>query len=159
MVRSALGDDAVMLGAVALARQHVGRDPFLKRFAESPRYTPIGAWRFGEVMVGGRKYDHDIYIRVDGTVKDRKKCPRGENHKACHTVGLKEIQKVCRGGPEVLFVGAGRSSRVKVAKVAAAALQSEAIELQVAAHPPGHPGLQRRPPPQGHPAARHVLST
>ncbi len=33
VVRSDLGDDAVMLGAVALARQHVGRDPFLKRFA------------------------------------------------------------------------------------------------------------------------------
>ena len=63
-------------------------------------------------------------------VKDRKKCPRGENHKACHTVGLKEIEKVCRGGPEVLFVGAGRSSRVKVAKVAAEALQSEAIGLR-----------------------------
>ncbi len=30
VVRSALGDDAVMLGAVAFARQHVGRDPFQK---------------------------------------------------------------------------------------------------------------------------------
>jgi glucokinase len=135
VVRSALGDDAVMLGAVALARQHVGRDPFLKRFAEAPRYTPIGAWRFGEVTVGGCKYEHDIYIRVDGAVKDRKKCPRGANPRVCHTVGLKEIQKVCRGGPEVLFIGAGRSNSVKVAKVAAEALRSEAIQLRTLTTP------------------------
>jgi len=131
VVRSALGDDAVMLGAVALARQHVGRDPFLKRFAEAPRYTPIGAWRFGEVTVGGCRYDNDIYIRVDGEVKNRKKCPRGAKHAACHTVGLKEIQKVCRGGPEALFIGAGRNGRVKVVRAAAEALRSEAIDLHV----------------------------
>jgi glucokinase len=129
VVRSALGDDAVMLGAVALARQVVGRDPFSKRFAVTPRYAKILRWRFGNVTVGRTTYDHDIYIRVDGKVKDRKKCPRGKTGGVCHKVDLKELQKVCKGGPEVVFVGTGRSGRVVVARQGLAFLRSGAIEL------------------------------
>jgi glucokinase len=135
VVRSALGDDAVMLGAVAFARQHVGRDPFLKRFDESPQYASIESQRPGEVTIGGCRYTNDIFIRVDGIVKERKKCTRATNHQVCHSVGLKEIQKVCRGGPEVLFVGTGRSSHVRVAKNTVESLRSEAIDLHVLTTP------------------------
>jgi glucokinase len=129
VVRSALGDDAVMLGAVALARQHVGRSPFCKPFVVQPEYAAISRWRFGKVAVGDTTYDHDIYIRADGKVKDRKRCPRGRTGGPCHKVNLREIQKVSKGGPEVLFIGTGRSGRVVVAASALKSLRAETIEV------------------------------
>ena len=131
VVRSALGDDAVMLGAVALARQHVGRNPFSAHFVVPPKYAPIRGGRAGKMTVAGTSYDHDIYIRADGKVKDRAHRPCDKAGSACHKVGLKELEKVCKGGPEVLFVGTGRADRVAVVKEGLGFLQSEAIALEV----------------------------
>ena len=47
---SALGDDAVVLGAVAAARKIVGRSPFKKRFAVQPTYSEIRRVSFGELI-------------------------------------------------------------------------------------------------------------
>ena len=57
---SALGDDAVVLGALALARTHAGRDPFDKRFGVAPKYPRIERARFGEVTIGRDTYDRDV---------------------------------------------------------------------------------------------------
>jgi glucokinase len=130
IVRSALGDDAVMLGAVALARQHVGRSPFSKPFDVAPEYTRISHWHDGVVTVGNSTYFHDIYIRADGRVKDRTRCPPEQTGGACHKVIRKELEKVCKGGPEVLFVGTGRLGRVAIAREGLEFLRSEAIELR-----------------------------
>jgi glucokinase len=129
VVRSALGDDAVLIGAVALARQLVGRSPFEKRFAFTPTYAPIRTARDGAVTIGDKTYGYDIFLRVDGKVRSRKSCARSVDSKACHVVSLKEIEKVCKGGPEVMFVGTGRSGRVTVARNAEAFLRSESIEF------------------------------
>ena len=76
---SALGDDAVSLGAVALARMSIGRSPFKRRYAVSPNYPPISQPCAGEVAVGGKTYAHDVYITVDGLVEKRKKKHAREN--------------------------------------------------------------------------------
>lgn len=131
VVRSALGDDAVMLGAVALARQHVGRDPFSPHFTAPPAYAPIRGGAAGKVTVAGTSYETDIYIRADGKVKARAQRPCGKAASACHRVGLKELEKVCKGGPEVLFVGSGRADCVAVVREGLKFLQSESIALQV----------------------------
>ena len=51
---SALGDDAVALGAVAAARKLVGRSPFKKRFFVKPDYPEITRVGLGEITVGER---------------------------------------------------------------------------------------------------------
>ena len=51
---SALGDDAVVLGAVAAARKLVGRSPFKKRFFVKPTYPEITRIGFGEITVARR---------------------------------------------------------------------------------------------------------
>lgn len=73
VLATALGDDAVSLGAVALARIALGRSPFKKRFAVSPSYPTISRPGSGEIVVGGKSYAQDIYITVDGNVEKRKK--------------------------------------------------------------------------------------
>ena len=65
---SALGDDAVVLGAVAAARKLVGRSPFKKRFFVKPKYPEISRIGFGEITVGKKTYSRDVYISVGGKV-------------------------------------------------------------------------------------------
>ncbi len=127
---SALGDDAVVLGAVALARMLVGRSPFKKRFAVSPSYPSIADSRFGEITVGRKTYTHDVCILVDGRVKKRKKSVAREEYHTAHTLGPKELERVCQGGPEVLFVGTGESGAVKLNEEAQRYLSQRSIQCK-----------------------------
>jgi len=127
---SALGDDAVVLGAVALARIHVGRSPFKKRFAVTPGYPTIARARFGEIVVGDTAYSRDVYILADGSVKQRKKRLAREEYHTAHTLGPKELEKVCRGGPEIVFVGTGESGAMKLSDEALRFLSQRSIECK-----------------------------
>ena len=127
---SALGDDAVVLGAVALAATHIGRNPFKSRYRAMPRYPEITDVRFGQVIVGAVTHAHDLFIRVDGKVKKRKKQIAREHYGSSHTLGPKELEKVCRGGPEVLFVGCGHSGQVELNEEAKRYLEQRSIEYQ-----------------------------
>ncbi|NLY01154.1 MAG: ROK family protein [Rhodopirellula sp.] len=111
---SALGDDAVVLGAVALACTQVGRNPFQKQYAVRPEYPQVVWRRFGEITVEEKGYDRDVYLLVDGRVKKRKSSvamlPDGDSH----TVGPEELEKICKGGPEILFIGTGESNQLSL---------------------------------------------
>jgi hypothetical protein len=128
---SALGDDAVVLGAVALARKLVGRSPFKSRFVVMPQYAKIVCAGFGEIIVGKKSYDHDIYIGVNGKVKDRDRSRAKERYGDAHTVGPKELEKVCEGGPAVLFVGAGKDGELELTEDARRYLGHRAIRCEV----------------------------
>ena len=130
---SALGDDAVVLGAVAAARQLVGRSPFKKRFLVSPTYPEIARVGFGEITVGQKAYSRDIYITVSGKVKKRDESLAEQHHGSPHTVGPKELRKVCKGGPEILFIGAGKSGKVKLTKDAHQFLAQRSIQCEIEA--------------------------
>jgi len=127
---SALGDDAVVLGAVALARGHVGRDPFQEQFAVKTKYPKIGQVRFGAVVVGDDAYSEDIVIPVSGKVKKRKKAKVKKLYGSSHVVGPEEVRRVCKGGPEVLFIGTGHSGLLEVTEEARRYLSERSIECR-----------------------------
>jgi glucokinase len=128
---SALGDDAVAMGAVAAARSLVGRNPFKKRFRVKPQYPEITRYAYGEITIGRKTYDHDIYIQVNGKVKNRKRREDGDGESP-HVIGPKELEKVCRGGPGVLFIGAGEHSAVDLTDDARRFLAHRSIKLDIA---------------------------
>jgi glucokinase len=127
---SALGDDAVVLGAVALARKLVGRSPFKKRFQVKPSYPEIERFSFGEIVVDQKVYSHDIYIPVSGKIKARDKVVAKKQFGNAHIVGPKELESVCKGGPEVLFVGAGKDGKVELTDDARRYLDQRAIRCE-----------------------------
>ena len=47
-------------------------------------------------------------------------------------IGPKELEKICKGGPEVLFVGAGRASEVKLTEDARRFLAQRSIKCEIA---------------------------
>ncbi len=128
---SALGDDAVVLGAVAAARRLVGRSPFKKQFYVEPQYPEISRVGFGEITVGQKSYTRDIYIPVNGKVKKRDEELAKELYGSSHTIGSKELQAVCKGGPEVLFVGAGKSTKVELTEDARRYLSQRSIQCEI----------------------------
>jgi glucokinase len=127
---SALGDDAVVLGAVALARRQAGRNPFKQRFAVKPKYPVVAQASQGEVTVDQKTYARDIILTVDGKVKKRALDKAMEEHGDSHTVGPKELEKVCKGGPEELFIGTGRSGQLSLTEEAQRFLTQRLIAFQ-----------------------------
>jgi glucokinase len=128
---SALGDDAVVLGAVAAARRLAGRNPFKKRYRVQPVYPQITRCEGGEVVVADKPYKSDIYITVNGKVKKRDESLAQEVDGFPHVVGPKELAMVCKGGPEILFVGAGDSSHVELTEDGRRFLDMRSIKLEV----------------------------
>ena len=128
---SALGDDAVVLGAVAAARTLIGRSPFKKRFCVKPRYPEITQVGFGEITVGKKTYGRDIYISVGGVVSKREDDIAKQLYGSSHTIGPKELKKVCKGGPEVVFIGAGKAGKVELTEDARQFLAQRLIQCEI----------------------------
>jgi glucokinase len=128
---SALGDDAVVLGCVALARKHVGRSPFKKRYDVQPAYPVISQAKFGEVTVDQKTYGRDIYIDVDGQVKKRDLDKLLRRYGTVQSVGSKELEQLCKGGAEVLLVGAGSKGQFELAEDAQRYLSRRSIQWKL----------------------------
>lgn len=102
---SALGDDAVVLGATAAVLQRLGQDPLAAGPATDPEYAHLKADGDG-IAVGEQKAcDEDFYIRVNGEVRKRKKKHRKAQSLKRKQLGSEEMEKICEGGPEVLLIG------------------------------------------------------
>lgn len=132
---SALGDDAVVLGAVALARKAVDRNPFKRKYAVSPTYPQVVRTDFGAVTIGKKVYNRDVYISVYGNVKKRKKWIARELYGDTHQLGARELEEVCRGGPELLIVGSGNDGDLEVTDDARRFLSQRSIKLEVLSTP------------------------
>ncbi|MFP4053471.1 MAG: ROK family protein [Phycisphaerae bacterium] len=128
---AALGDDAVAMGAVALAREAAGRSVFSKKYQTLPEYPKIESANPGEVVIGGKSYSRDARIHVNGKSKGRKKSlVQGLEEPGPH-VGLREVRKVCKGGPEVLFIGIGFDQPVAVSEEAVRFCRDRHMECEI----------------------------
>ncbi|MFP4216068.1 MAG: ROK family protein [Phycisphaerae bacterium] len=132
---AALGDDAVVLGAVALARQEVGRSAFHKRYRTIPIYPRVEEASYGEITIGGKTYSRDAYIRASGNSKKRKKSLAKGNKAPGPDIDAKEMDKICRGGPAEVFIGTGFQTPVEVLDDAMRFCRDRAIECTVASTP------------------------
>jgi len=140
VVVSALGDDAVVLGAVALARQAAGEDPLAEVAAVDELYPTISDVGKGTVAVGGKTYDGDIYIRADGKVKNRRKL-LAKVGSSPGRIDRPELEKVCRYGPGVLFVSGGG---VRLTREGRLFLRRRGIDVEVGGGPDAFNDARRR---------------
>ncbi len=125
---SSLGDDAVVLGALAAVRLATGRSPFEERFHIPCEYPEVSRLDGGALRVGGEERTESCYIRVNGKAKKLEKIvktKKGGNFE----IGPAGLAKVCRGGPQVLFLGSGGRRAVKVCKAGEEWLRAREIEL------------------------------
>ena len=114
VVASALGDDAVVLGAVALAQKRIGLEPPASAEEADLEYPTISETSFGRIVIGGETYETDVYIRADGKVRKRKKAEVKAKYGTSHKIDAEELERVCKGGPKVLLIGTGQSGAVEL---------------------------------------------
>jgi glucokinase len=114
VVVSALGDDAVVLGAVALVQQQTGHDPIRKARHKLANYPTLSLTEAGQLSVDGDVYAEDVYLRVDAKVNKRAKALRKAGIEASPNVGAAELKVVCKGKPSVLVVGTGQNGQFVV---------------------------------------------
>lgn len=102
---SSLGDDAGILGAVALARQRAGRDPFEQDYYAPCEYAQVSRLDDGCFAVGDTEFSKDVFVDVNGVAQKRKRSTAKAAHGCSAVIGPAELARLCNGGPEVLIVG------------------------------------------------------
>jgi len=107
IAESELGDDAVVLGAVALAMEARGEDP-MKVKLPVPDYPTIESTEFGQIVIGGKTYRTDVRIGADGKARKRNKKRVKERLGTSHKIDANELDKACQGHPDVLIIGTGQ---------------------------------------------------
>ena len=105
---SALGDDAVVARRGGRRAEARPPQPLQKTVLRPAEVSGDQPRRLRRNHRGRETYSRDIYISVSGKVKKRDESLAKELYGSAHTVGPKELEEVCKGGPEVLFIGAGR---------------------------------------------------
>jgi hypothetical protein len=80
----------------------------------------IDRTRFGSVTIEGKAFDHDVLIRLGGTVAKRKKQLSKAVYGTSHTISLAEAKHVYQQGAERLIIGGGQSGMVALSDEAAA---------------------------------------
>ncbi len=94
-------------------------------------YPRVDETSFGRVTVAGKTYTHDLYIRADGKLKRRDKKLAKQLYGSSHTIGPEELEKVCKGDPEVLFIGIGMSGLAEVSHQARQYLAERSVQCEV----------------------------
>jgi len=127
ILESALGDDAVVIGAAALAQQAIGRDPFAAA-ATATQYPKVRRTASG-VKIAGDPCAGSVLIAGDGQVAPPVKL---EIKDGTPQLGGKLVTQALSGCPSILFVDPGEAGKVRVSKRAASLLHFRAVELRTA---------------------------
>ncbi len=138
---SELGDDAVALGAAALAHAETSGQPFRPTQTEeggcpaeadpAPTYPHLDSVSFGAAVVNGKELATDLYIRAGGKLKARKKKLARGRYGTSHVLGPEELAKVIKGGPSLLIIGAGFQEMVRLTEDAEAFLRAQGVRWEL----------------------------
>ena len=129
VLESALGDDAVALGAVALAQQQLGMNPFGKTRRVS---YPKLACADGRLSVSGRTCRGSFLIRADGTVigadqLDDKLASDIDRAR----LGDRSIRQLCAARPHAVFVAQAGREPIRLSNRAQQTLHYRDVSLEI----------------------------
>ncbi|MGB9978657.1 Mth938-like domain-containing protein [Methanobacterium sp.] len=85
--------------------------------------------KFGMVKFSGKEYSHDIVIHTDENIEKRNKNLSRRKYNTSHILSAEEITDLLDEDPEILIVGRGQSSMLKIGKDAAELLYDKNIKL------------------------------
>lgn len=122
IVRSRLLDDAVILGAAALAIENSG-----SKIISGRSLPDVSIIRPGIIRIDNKIYRRDIYIRADGKAKKRSK----KNAADCDRVDSQEVKKICKKSPQILLIGSNRPRGLALTTAAKRFLMSQHIVFKL----------------------------
>ncbi len=74
----------------------------------------IDRTKFGSITISGKKYEHDVLIRLNGKVEKRKKKLSKEVFGTSHIISLAEAEQVYENGAKWIVIGTGQSGLAKL---------------------------------------------
>jgi hypothetical protein len=80
----------------------------------------IDSFTFGNILISGKKYDHDVIVSWDGEIRERE---------SSHTFTKGELMDILMKDPEVVLVGTGTAGLMKIEPETEKAAKREKIEL------------------------------
>jgi hypothetical protein len=93
------------------------------------------ATSFGSITIDGQKFDHDIIIRLDGTIRKRKKKLSKKFYGTSHRISREEAEFIYEDGAQKLVVGTGQYDRVRLSNEAQEYFDSQGLKLITVATP------------------------
>jgi len=81
---------------------------------------PIDSTEFGAITVDGKTYEHDVIIRLSGSVEKRRKRLSKEQYGTSHVISKAEAKFVLEKGCDLLVVGTGQDGNVCLSPEASA---------------------------------------
>jgi len=84
---------------------------------------------FGSITVDGRRYEHDVIIRLSGKVRKRNKQLSKAVYGTSHILSLDEIRDLYRKDARHLIIGAGQEGEVKLSPEAEAFLAAHRVSV------------------------------
>ena len=97
---SSLGDNAVVLGAVALVRNADGNLLQKKTRRAIPHYPTLRLMTENVIHIADKPYSEDFFLLADGSISPRKKLPKKDED----GFRLKDIEKATQGGVDLLIL-------------------------------------------------------
>jgi hypothetical protein len=91
----------------------------------------IDKTKFGSITLGGEKVEHDILIRLNGTVEKRKKKLSKEVYGTSHTISLAEAKFVYDEGAGTIIIGSGQEGMLKLSDEAAAFFKKKDCKVRL----------------------------
>lgn len=101
IVRSILGDDAVILGGVVLLKQTLG-----ERLSQIRSYYPqLKVGKHKTVSLNGKPCRNNFFLRADGELKSIEGQKAFAALKKNNEIDVPLLRKICKKGPQTLIVG------------------------------------------------------
>jgi hypothetical protein len=80
----------------------------------------IDGTKFGSITIDGKTYEHDVIIRLNGTVVKRKKKLSKKHYGTLHVLSKDEAKFVYEKGCKQLILGSGQTDSVRLSPEAEA---------------------------------------
>lgn len=95
----------------------------------------IDGSQFGSISIDGVKFDHDVVLSLDGSVKKRKKKLSKEVFGTSHVLSLPEAQFIYEEGADCLIFGTGQSGMAKLSDEAINFFRRKGCQIEIAVTP------------------------
>lgn len=90
---------------------------------------------FGSITIDGDRIEHDVLIRLGGTVEKRKKKLSRAVYGTSHTVSQAEAEFIYEKGAERLIIGTGQDDMVRLSGEAADYFAKKGVAVDLASTP------------------------
>jgi len=90
--------------------------------------TKVNSFKFGSIILDGKKYSRDVFLYPDGSIRKRK---GGFWKFGSHAIKREEIEELVKSTPDVLIVGTGTDGKATLNTDADAFLKGSGVESVV----------------------------